>query len=191
MRRRNNRRPGGSRLSRPSACASWARRAFRARLASDTKMVFYARGSKKGPVPMDYETVAADEFGRSLSGLGVNLLSPDVRALASFLDTVFEMSIHRLSDDFAIARHAQSVFQIHADRTFGAHPLLTLVPENPPRGAGAQFYLFGMDPDAAAARADGAGHVVLEPPADKPHGLREATILSPEGYAFSPAIANG
>ncbi len=25
--------------------------------------------------------------------------------------------------------------------------------------------------------------------ADKPHGLREATILSPEGYAFSPAVA--
>jgi hypothetical protein len=34
---------------------------------------------------MDYETVSADEFGRSLTGLGVNLLSPDVRALAAFL----------------------------------------------------------------------------------------------------------
>jgi hypothetical protein len=39
----------------------------------------------------------------------------------------------------------------------GAHPLLGLVPETPPRGAGAQFYLFGIDPDAAAARAEARG----------------------------------
>jgi energy-coupling factor transporter ATP-binding protein EcfA2 len=56
------------------------------------------------------------------------------------------------------------------------------------RGAGAQFYLFGIDPDAAAERAEAAGHMVIEPPADKPHGLRECTVLSPEGYAFSPAV---
>ena len=42
---------------------------------------------------------------------------------------------------------------------------------------------------AAVVRAEAAGHMVLERPADKPHGLREATILSPEGYAFSPARA--
>jgi hypothetical protein len=30
--------------------------------------------------------------------------------------------------------------------------------------------------------------MVIEPPADKPHGLRECTVLSPEGYAFSPAV---
>jgi predicted enzyme related to lactoylglutathione lyase len=52
-----------------------------------------------------------------------------------------------------------------------------------------QVYLFGVDPDAAAARAEAAGGLVIEEPADKPHGLREATILSPEGYAFSPAVA--
>ena len=138
---------------------------------------------------MDLETVSADEFGRSLSGIGVNLLSPDVRALAGFLSGVFGLSIHRLSDDFAIARHGEVLIQLHADGTYSRHPLLGLVPENPPRGPGAQFYLFGIDPDEAAARADELGHIVLEAPADKPHGLREATILSPEGYAFSPAVA--
>jgi len=65
------------------------------------------------------------------------------------------------------------------------------VPETPPRGGGAQFYLFGIDPDAAAARAQAAGYMVPEPPADKPHGLRECTVLSPEGYAFSPAVHVG
>lgn len=138
---------------------------------------------------MDLETVSAEDFGQSLTGLGVNLLSPDVVALAGFLSDVFGLTAHRLSSDFAIVRHGDALIQIHADATYGAHPALSLVPETPPRGGGVQLYLFGIDPDAAIARATALGHVVLEPAADKPHGLREATILSPEGYAFSPAIA--
>jgi len=138
---------------------------------------------------MDLETVSAEDFGQSLTGLGVNLLSPDVVAFAGFLTDVFGLTAHRLSGDFAIIRHGDALMQIHADATYGAHPALSLVPEMPPRGGGVQLYLFGIDPDAAIARATALGHVVLEPAADKPHGLREATILSPEGYAFSPAIA--
>jgi predicted enzyme related to lactoylglutathione lyase len=137
---------------------------------------------------MDHDTVSAADFGRSLGGVGVNLLSPDVRALADFLTEVFGLTVRRLSDDFAIVLHGAAVFQVHADRTYRRHPLRGLVPETPPRGAGAQLYLFGIDPDAAAARAEAAGHLLLEPVADKPHGLRECTILSPEGYAFSPAV---
>ncbi|MEM1272315.1 MAG: VOC family protein [Pseudomonadota bacterium] len=137
---------------------------------------------------MDLETVSADAFGRSLTALGVNLLTRDVRALAAFLSEIFEITIHRLSDDFAIAQHGSAFMQLHADGTFHSHPLLALLPENPPRGPGAQFYLFGIDPDDAAARATAAGHLVIEAPSDKPHGLRECTILAPDGYAFSPAI---
>ncbi len=137
---------------------------------------------------MDYETVSPAEFGRTLTGLGVNLISADVRALAGFLADVFALRVHRLSDDFAIITHGDAIFQLHGDGTYGAHPLHGLIPANPPRGAGVQLYLFGVDPDAAAARAEAAGHLVIEPPADKPHGLREATILSPEGHAFSPAV---
>jgi len=137
---------------------------------------------------MDLETVSAEDFGRSLAGIGVNLLSPDVVALVAFLTRVFDLTAHRVSADFAIIRHGDMMMQIHADATYGAHPLLSLVPETPPRGGGLQLYLFGIDPNAAIARAKALGHIVLEPAADKPHGLREATILSPEGYAFSPAM---
>jgi hypothetical protein len=137
---------------------------------------------------MDLETIPAPEFGRSLSGIGLNLLSRDVRGLAGFLVDVMGLTAHRVSDDFAIIRHGEMMLQIHADRTFGRHPLAGLIPENPPRGGGVQIYLFGIDPDAAIARALAAGHVVMEPAADKPHGLREGTILSPDGYAFSPAM---
>lgn len=138
---------------------------------------------------MDLETVSADTLGRSLTGIGLNLLTRDVRALAGFVSDVFGLSVHRLSDDFAILRHGAMMLQIHADATFARHPLPGLIPENPPRGGGVQIYLFGIDPDAAIARAQAAGHMILEPATDKPHGLREGTILSPEGYAFSPAIA--
>lgn len=138
---------------------------------------------------MDFETVPADQFGRSLSGLGVNLLTPDVRRLADFLSATFGLEVHRRSADFAIVRHGGALFQLHADATFGAHPLHGLLPAAAPRGTGTQLYLFGIDPDHATSRAEAAGGLVVEPPRDKPHGLREATILSPEGYAFSPAIA--
>ena len=140
---------------------------------------------------MDFETVSADEFGRSLTGLGLNLLTSDVRALAAFLSGVFGLAVHRLSDDFGIVLHDGAMFQLHSDGTFRAHPLLGLVPELPPRGTGVQLYLLGIDPDAAAARAEAGGYKVIEPPRDKPHGLRECTILSPEGYAFSPAVHAG
>lgn len=138
---------------------------------------------------MDLESVAPAEFGPSLRGLGVNLLCRDVRGMARFLESVFGLSIHRESADFALVRHGEVLMQLHSDGTFGRHPLLALLPETPPRGAGLQLYLFGIDPDLAAGRAEAAGGVVIEAPTDKPHGLREATILSPEGYAFSPARA--
>lgn len=138
---------------------------------------------------MDYDNISADDFGRSLTGVGVNLLTRDVRALAAFLTEVFGLQVHRLSDDFAIITHGGAVFQLHSDGTYHAHPLPQVIPENPPRGGGAQFYLFGIDPDQAVARA--GDHMVLEQPAVKPHGLREATILSPDGYAFSPAVPHG
>jgi len=137
---------------------------------------------------MDYDKVPAEDFGRSLGGLGVNLLSPDVPRLVVFLSRTFGLATHRVSSDFAIVVHTGAIFQIHADATFGSHPVHGLLPDTPPRGSGVQLYLFGIDPDTAVSRAAEAGGTVIEPPRDKPHGLREATILSPEGYAFSPAV---
>ncbi len=137
---------------------------------------------------MDLETIPADEFGRSLRGLGVNLLCRDVAATAGFLEATFGLSLHRQGPDFALARHGDVLIQLHSDASFASHPLHAILPEIPPRGAGVQLYLFGIDPDAACTRAEAAGGTVIEPPRDKPHGLREATVLSPEGHAFSPAI---
>jgi predicted enzyme related to lactoylglutathione lyase len=136
---------------------------------------------------MDYETVSPEDFGRALSGLGLNLLVRDVRGHAAFLNRVFGMTAHRVSADFAIMAYGAQVFQLHADATYHSHPLPSLIPESGPRGGGMEIRLYQTDPDSAAALAEPAGGVVLQPATDKPHGLREAVILCPMGYAWVPS----
>ncbi|MEP2641020.1 glyoxalase [Roseobacter sp.] len=136
---------------------------------------------------MDYETVSPEDFGKSLRGIGLNLLVGDVQKTSAFLQDVFVMQVHRLSVDFAIVTYGEQVFQLHSDATYGANPLLGLLPENPPRGGGIEIRLYDTDPDAAVVRAHEADAMVLQPPTDKPHGLREAYILCPNGYAWVPS----
>lgn len=138
---------------------------------------------------MDYETVSAQDFGASLTGLGLNLLVSDISRSATFLQDLFGMGVHRQSADFAILTYAGQVFQLHADGTFAQHPLLGLLPETQPRGAGVELRLYQTDPDTAAARAGALGGHVLQPPANKPHGLRECVILDADGYAWVPSRA--
>ncbi len=137
---------------------------------------------------MDYEAVTATEFGRSLTGLGLNILVRDPVDQARFLTVVFAMAAHRLSANFAILTYHGQVFQLHADPTYAQNPLLSLLPEAGARGAGAEFRLYETDPDTAALKArafDGA--TILQEPTDKPHGLRECCILCPNGYAWVPS----
>lgn len=138
---------------------------------------------------MDYETVSTPEFGHSLCGLSINLLVRDVLAEVAFLTAVFGLIAHRVSRDFAILIYAGQPLQLHADATYAGHPLASLVPEAGPRGGGIELRLHDTDPDAACARAAGfAAAMVLQAPRDKAaHGLREAVILCPEGYAWVPS----
>jgi hypothetical protein len=136
---------------------------------------------------VDFETVLPEDFGASLKGLGVNLLVRDVALELAFLETVFEIKGHRISADFAIVTYRDNVFQLHADGTYHSNPLLGLLPENPPRGAGIELHLFETDPDIAVRTATEHDYVVLQAPTNKPHGLREAYILSPDGYAWVPS----
>ena len=140
---------------------------------------------------MDYDTVDADTFGRGLRGLGLNILVRDVKAEVAFLETVFGMTAYQPTDDFAIMTYGTQVFQVHSDGTYHSHPLLGMLPENPPRGAGIEIHLYDTDPDAAVARAEAFGATILAEALDKPHGLREAYILCENGYAWVPSRAKG
>ncbi|MGI9368675.1 MAG: glyoxalase [Ruegeria sp.] len=136
---------------------------------------------------MDYETVDVDSFGRTLSGIGLNLLVRDVKAECAFLEGVFEMKCHQVTAEFAIVSYGLQVFQLHSDGTYHSNPLLGLLPENPPRGAGLEIRLYDTDADVAVERASAASATVLQEATDKPHGLREAYILCENGYAWVPS----
>jgi len=136
---------------------------------------------------MDYETINAAAFGKSLKGIGLNLLVRDVPAECAFLETVFGVVSHQVTADFAIVTYGDQVFQLHSDATYHSNPLLGLLPESPPRGAGIEIRLYDSDPDAAIAKAQAAGAMILQSPTDKPHGLREAYILCENGYAWVPS----
>jgi predicted enzyme related to lactoylglutathione lyase len=139
---------------------------------------------------MDFETISAKDFGASLRGLGLNLLVRDVTAQIAFLETVFGMKAFQPTADFAIMTYGDQVFQLHSDGTYHSNPLLGLLPENPPRGAGIEIRLYDTDPKEACAKAKGAGGTILQEPMDKPHGLHEAYILCGNGYAWVPSIKN-
>lgn len=136
---------------------------------------------------MDYDKISAPDFGRSLSGLGLNLLVRDVPRMVAFLSDVFGMTAHQPSRDFAILRYGGHVFQLHSDPTFANHPLAALLPEAGPRGAGIELRLYETDPDMAVAAAHARDATILQEPANKPHGLREAVILCENGYAWVPS----
>ncbi|MEP3442472.1 MAG: glyoxalase [Sulfitobacter sp.] len=138
---------------------------------------------------MDYDTVGAESFGASLRGIGMNLLVRDVVAQVAFLETVFGMKAYQPTADFAIMRYGDQLFQLHSDGTYHSNPLLGLIPESPPRGGGVEIRLYDTDPEDACLRAQAAGGTILQAPADKPHGLREAYILCGNGYAWVPSTA--
>ena len=54
------------------------------------------------------------------------------------------------------------------------------------RGGGVELRVHDVDPDVAVAAAQKHGYGVLEPPSNKPHGLREAYILDADGYVWVP-----
>lgn len=137
---------------------------------------------------MDLDTVDAVVFGQSLRGLGLNLLVKDVARSTHFLRDVLGMEVFQASGDFAILRSGTALLQIHADHTYHSNPLAGVLPEAGARGAGAELRLYEVDPEEALERARAhAGVIVLQEAMNKPHGLREAYILDPDGYCWVPS----
>jgi catechol 2,3-dioxygenase-like lactoylglutathione lyase family enzyme len=134
--------------------------------------------------------MSAEEYGRSLKGLGINLLVRDVARSVAFAKDVLGASVAVVDKDFAVLRYTkgrtEAEWMLHADGTYHSNPLLPLLDDSAVRGLGLEIRLYDCDPDAAAARAIAHGHHVLQEATDKPHGLREAYILDPDGYCWVP-----
>ena len=140
--------------------------------------------------------MAADAYGRSLRGMGVNLLVREVARSVAFLTEVLALDLVYADADFAVLRYGnregggQDVI-LHADHTYAEHPLLALTGDGALRGAGVELRLYGIDPDAAEARARTRGDAVFAATQDKPHGLRECYLADPDGYIWVPGIGIG
>lgn len=133
----------------------------------------------------------AEAFGRSLPrGIGLNLLVRDVETAARWQMAVLGAEVVYRDRDFAILRAEGAVWTLHHDRTYARHPLVGIAANAEGRGAGAELRLYGRDPDVAERAAEAAGGIVLAGTADKPHGLREAYLLDPEGYCWVPSVAS-
>ena len=130
----------------------------------------------------------ADEYGRSLKGLTVNLLVRDVAAALPFHREVLDAEEVYSDEDFALFRRDGAEWNLHADHTYDQHPMYSQLVAGDVRGVGAELRLHGRDPDAAEAAARRLGATVLAPAADKPHGLREAYLLDPDGYIWVPDV---
>ena len=132
--------------------------------------------------------MSADAYGRSLKGFGVNMLVRDVARSVGFLADVLGVEAVYQDRDFAVCHHQGHQWMLHSDASYHSNPLLSLTGDGAVRGAGLELRLYGVDPDAAAERAEAAGQFVLQAAQDKPHGLREAFIVDPDGYVWVPSI---
>jgi catechol 2,3-dioxygenase-like lactoylglutathione lyase family enzyme len=130
----------------------------------------------------------AESYGGSLTGLGVNLLVRDIARSVHFAREVLGAAVVYADPDFAVLRHGQAEWMLHADHTYLDHPLHGSLAAGDARGVGAELRLHGRDPDAAEAAARAHGFTVLAGSMDKPHGLRECHIVDDEGYVWAPDV---
>ena len=130
--------------------------------------------------------MAAADYGRSLKGFNVNLLVRSVPRSIPFQRDVLGVRVVYSDADFAVLEHDGQQWMLHSDHTYDRHPLLPLLSDGAVRGLGCELRLYGIDPDAVEARARAAGYEVLQPAADKPHGLREVFLLDADNYLWVP-----
>ena len=130
----------------------------------------------------------APEYGRSLSGLGINLLVRAIEASLPFQREVLDAEVVYSDPDVAVLGRNGVEWMLHAHHTYDAHPWYPVVTSDAPRGIGVELRLHGRDPDAAEAAARRLGFEILQPATDKPHGLREAYIADGDGYVWVPDV---
>ena len=156
-------------------------------LALGARTCFLRAMKKRSPDKMP--PVSPPDYGRSLRGLGFNLLVTDVARSVAFAVEVLGATSFYDDDDFAAMKLHGGDFMLHADHTYRGNPLSGIVAGVEVRGAGVELRVYGCDPDAAETRARAGGWTVLAGSIDKPHGLRECIIIDDDGYAWIPGMA--
>jgi len=131
----------------------------------------------------------ADEYGRTLAGLSLNLIVRDVARSTPFYVDVLGFRLLHQTADYAALERAGATIQLHADRTYARQPWGSRLAGPEKRGFGVEIRLLGIDPDAAELRARAGGHTVLAPAKDwPPHGWRDCLLEDADGYTFSVGL---
>lgn len=133
--------------------------------------------------------VSPPDYGRSLRGLGFNLLVKDVPRAVKFAVDVLGATSFYDDADFAAIKLNGGDFMFHADHTYKDNPLSGVITGVEARGSGVELRIYGCDPDVAEQAARAGGWTVLAGSIDKPHGLRECVIVDDEGYVWVPGVA--
>ena len=130
----------------------------------------------------------APEYGRSLTGLGLNLLVQDIARSVPFHRQVLGAEVVYQDPDIAVFCFGDAEWMLHAWHTYDAHPLHDEIISTAPRGVGAELRLHGRNPDLAETAARAQGHEIIQETRDKPHGLRECFIRDTDGYVWVPGV---
>jgi catechol 2,3-dioxygenase-like lactoylglutathione lyase family enzyme len=132
--------------------------------------------------------MSAADYGRSLSGLSVNLIVRDVGRSIPFYTGVLGLRLLYSDEDFAALEREGVHLQLHADHTYAKMPWAAQLRDDSRRGLGAEIRILGVDPDAAEGRARDGGFTVLVPVRDWPHGWRDCVLEDPDGYTFAVGV---
>jgi catechol 2,3-dioxygenase-like lactoylglutathione lyase family enzyme len=130
----------------------------------------------------------AREYGLSMPKFTVNLIVRDIACSVAFYRNVLGASVRHADSDFAALRLAELDFLLHADHTYDHHALGQRIPNDGPRGAGAELRLLGVDPDAVEARAQAHGARLVQNAGDTAHGWRDVIVADPDGYTWAVGI---
>ena len=133
------------------------------------------------------EHPSAPDYGRSLRGLGFNLIVKDIPRAVKFAVDVLGATQLFATDMFAAMKLNGADFMFHHDSTYDSNPLSGIVAAADARGVGVELRVYDCDPDGAEAKARNGGWTVLAGSLDKPHGLRECMIVDDEGYVWVPS----
>ncbi len=132
--------------------------------------------------------VSAADYGRSLRGLGFNLIVADVPRAVRFTTEVLGATSFFDNDSFAAMKLVGGDFMFHADHTYHGNPLAGMVKTAEARGTAVELRVYGVDPDQAEKRARDGGWTILAGSLDKPHGLRECMIIDDDGFVWIPSV---
>jgi uncharacterized glyoxalase superfamily protein PhnB len=137
---------------------------------------------------MSNETpMSGADYGRTLRGLGFNLIVSDVTSAIHFATEVLGATVFFRTDVFAAMKLHGADFMFHVPSSYRGNELHATLTSDAPRGVGVELRCYHVDPDMAEAKARALGYTVLAGSLDKPHGLRECMLLDNDGYVWIPS----